>query len=77
MLKEYYKDREKRRELGLPPLPLKAEQVQAVADMFESGEGSDELLTLLENEIPPLLDRADYGQPLQLFAFFQCRNQVH
>ena len=38
MLKEYYKDREKRRELGLPPLPLKAEQVQAVADMFESGE---------------------------------------
>ena len=54
MLKEYYKDREKRRELDLPPLPLEAEQVQAVADMLESGEGSDELLTLLENEVPPL-----------------------
>ena len=60
MLKEYYKDREKRRELGLPPLPLKAEQVQAVADMFESGEGSDELLTLLENEVPPGVDEAAY-----------------
>ena len=60
MLKEYYKDREKRRELGLPPLPLKAEQVQAIADMFESGEGSDELLTLLENEVPPGVDEAAY-----------------
>ena len=60
MLKEYYKDREKRRELGLPPLPLKAEQVQAVADMFESGEGSNELLTLLENEVPPGVDEAAY-----------------
>ena len=58
MLKEYYKDREKRRELGLPPLPLKAEQVQAIANMFESGEGSNELLTLLENEVPPGVDEA-------------------
>ena len=58
MLKEYYKDREKRRELGLPPLPLKAEQVQAIADIFEKGEGSDELLMLLENEVPPGVDEA-------------------
>ena len=53
MLEEYYKEKEKRREQGLPALPLNAEQVQAIADLFESGEGSDELLILLENEVPP------------------------
>ena len=53
MLEGYYKEKEKRREQGLPALPLNAEQVQAIADLFESGEGSDELLILLENEVPP------------------------
>ena len=60
MLEEYYKEKEKRREQGLPALPLNAEQVQAIADLFESGEGSEELLLLLENEVPPGVDEAAY-----------------
>ena len=60
MLEGYYKEKEKRREQGLPALPLTAEQVQAVADLFEKGEGSDELLILLENEVPPGVDEAAY-----------------
>ena len=60
MLEGYYKEKEKRREQGLPALPLNAEQVQAIADLFESGEGSEELLLLLENEVPPGVDEAAY-----------------
>ena len=60
MLEGYYKEKEKRREQGLPPLPLNAEQVQAIADIFEKGEGSDELLLILENEVPPGVDEAAY-----------------
>ena len=60
MLEGYYKEKEKRSEQGLPSLPVNAEQVQAIADLFESGKGSDELLILLENEVPPGVDEAAY-----------------
>ena len=60
MLKGYYKEKENRREEGLPPLPLNAEQVQSIADLFEKGKGSQELLDLLENEVPPGVDEAAY-----------------
>ena len=39
MLEGYYKEKENRREDGLPPLPLNAEQVQSIADLFEKGQG--------------------------------------
>ena len=60
MLEGYYKEKENRREEGLPPLPLNAEQVQSIADLFEKGKGSQELLDLLENEVPPGVDEAAY-----------------
>ena len=60
MLEEYYKEKENRREDGLPPLPLNAEQVQSIADLFEKGQGSQELLDLLEQQVPPGVDEAAY-----------------
>ena len=60
MLEGYYKEKENRREEGLPPLPLNAEQVQSIADIFEKGQGNQELLNLLENEVPPGVDEAAY-----------------
>ncbi len=60
MLEGYYKEKENRREEGLPPLPLNAEQVQSIADTFEKGQGNQELLNLLENEVPPGVDEAAY-----------------
>ena len=60
MLEGYYKEKENRREDGLPPLPLNAEQVQSIADLFEKGQGSQELLDLLEQQVPPGVDEAAY-----------------
>ena len=60
MLEGYYKEKENRREEGLPPLPLNAEQVQSIADLFEKGQGSQELLDLLEQQVPPGVDEAAY-----------------
>ena len=60
MLEGYYKEKENRREEGLPPLPLNAEQVQSIADLFEKGQGSQELLDLLEHQVPPGVDEAAY-----------------
>ena len=60
MLEGYYKEKKNRREEGLPPLPLNAEQVQSIADLFEKGQGSQELLDLLENQVPPGVDEAAY-----------------
>ena len=60
MLEGYYKEKENRREDGLPPLPLNAEQVQSIADLFEKGQESQELLDLLEQQVPPGVDEAAY-----------------
>ena len=56
MLEGYYKEKIAREEQGLPPLPLNAEQVQEIANVFEQGKGSNDLLNLLENEVPPGVD---------------------
>ena len=60
MLEGYYKDKAEREKEGLPPLPLSAEQVQSIAEAFENGDGNEELLSLLENEVPPGVDEAAY-----------------
>jgi aconitate hydratase 2/2-methylisocitrate dehydratase len=60
MLEGYYKEKIAREEQGLPPLPLNAEQVQEIANVFEQGKGSNDLLNLLENEVPPGVDEAAY-----------------
>ena len=60
MLEGYYKEKIAREEQGLPPLPLNAEQVQEIANVFEQGKGSNDLLDLLENEVPPGVDEAAY-----------------
>ena len=42
-----------RREEGLPPLPMNAEETAAVCDLLSKGDGTPEMLDLLENEVEP------------------------
>ena len=60
MLQEYYEECEKREKEGLPPIPLKAQEVQEIANAFENGSGNIELLNLIENEVSPGVDEAAY-----------------
>ena len=60
MLDSYNKDKETRKQEGLPPLPINAEQAQQLIKLFESGEANNEHLFLLENEILPGVDEAAY-----------------
>ena len=60
MLDSYNKDKEARKQEGLPPLPINAEQAQQLIKLFESGEANNEHLFLLENEILPGVDEAAY-----------------
>ena len=60
MLQEYYEECEKREKEGLPPIPLKAQEVQEIANAFENGSGNIELLNLIENKVSPGVDEAAY-----------------
>ena len=60
MLQKYYEECEKREKEGLPPIPLKAQEVQEIANAFENGSGNIELLNLIENEVSPGVDEAAY-----------------
>ena len=44
MLQGYYDEREKRKKDGLPSVPLSAQEVQEIANAFESSSGNACLL---------------------------------
>lgn len=60
ILESYQKHKDERQELGLPPLPLDAEQVRELSELvFNPPEGKKEtILELLENHVPPGVDPA-------------------
>ncbi|MCE9633459.1 MAG: bifunctional aconitate hydratase 2/2-methylisocitrate dehydratase [Methylophilales bacterium] len=62
MLNEYHQHITERTALGLPPLPLNAEQTAALVDLLKSPTaGSEkELMDLLENRVPAGVDQAAY-----------------
>jgi len=62
MLDAYRKHGEERAALGIPPLPLSAEQTSALCELLQqppAGEEAD-LLALLRDRIPPGVDQASY-----------------
>ena len=60
MLQRYYEECGKRKKEGLPPVPLKAQEVQEIANAFENGSDDSELLVLIENQVSPGVDEAAY-----------------
>ena len=58
-MEEYKAHVAEREALGVPPLPLSAEQTAAVIEMIKSN-CTDELLDLLENRVSPGVDDAAY-----------------
>ena len=62
MLDEYKKHIEERREKGLPPLALNAEQTAEIVDLLKSEKGDEArfLLELLSHNVPPGVDQAAY-----------------
>ena len=62
MIKDYQKHVAERTALGLPPLPLNAEQVANVVDLLKNPHVNDGafLLDLLENRTPAGVDQAAY-----------------
>ncbi len=59
MLAEYQIHVEERAALGLPPLPLDAEQVTTLVEILKEAP-TDELLDLLVERVPPGVDQAAY-----------------
>ena len=61
-LDEYHQHVEERAKLGIPPLPLTAEQTSHLCEMLKNppDELKEELLMLLRDRIPPGVDEAAY-----------------
>ncbi|MBF2080496.1 MAG: bifunctional aconitate hydratase 2/2-methylisocitrate dehydratase, partial [Synechococcales cyanobacterium T60_A2020_003] len=62
MLDEYRKHTAEREALGIPPLPLSAEQAAALCELLKHPPAGEEemLLHLLRDRIPPGVDQASY-----------------
>ncbi|WP_044259255.1 hypothetical protein, partial [Richelia intracellularis] len=63
MLKSYRKHLESRAVLGIPPLPLNAEQTSQLCDLLKNPPQDKEtfsLLELLRDRVPPGVDEAAY-----------------
>jgi aconitate hydratase 2 / 2-methylisocitrate dehydratase len=62
MLQEYRQHTEERAKLGIPPLPLNAEQTSELCELLKNPPEADkeELLSLLRDRIPPGVDEASY-----------------
>jgi aconitate hydratase 2/2-methylisocitrate dehydratase len=62
MLEEYRKHAEERANLGIPPLPLNAEQTSQLCELLKNPpQGEEEtLMMLLRDRIPPGVDEAAY-----------------
>ncbi|WP_345974059.1 bifunctional aconitate hydratase 2/2-methylisocitrate dehydratase [Sulfurimonas sp. HSL3-7] len=60
-MEEYKAHIAERESLGVPPLPLSAEQTAALIEMIKAGEGNmDENIDLLTNRVSPGVDDAAY-----------------
>ena len=62
MLEAYRQHTRERAELGIPPLPLNAQQVAALVELLKSPPAGDEayVLDLLVSNVPPGVDEAAY-----------------
>ncbi len=62
MLQEYRQHTEERAQLGIPPLPLDAQQTSALCELLKNPPKGEEevLLHLLRDRIPPGVDAAAY-----------------
>ena len=62
MLEAYRKQAAKREAMGIPPLPLTAEQTSQLCEMLKNPPEAEkeELLTLLKDRVPPGVDDAAY-----------------
>ena len=61
MLKDYKKHCEERKEQGIPPLPLSAQQTSDLVELLKSEHAESELLLeLLKERIPAGVDQAAY-----------------
>ncbi len=70
MLKTYRKLATEREKLGIPALPLNAEQTQALTELLENPPDNEGqfLLNLLEERVPPGVDEAAYVKATWLNA---------
>ncbi|WP_373478699.1 bifunctional aconitate hydratase 2/2-methylisocitrate dehydratase [Geminocystis sp.] len=61
-LETYHQHVQERAKLGIPPLPLNAEQTSHLCEMLQNPpeELKEELMMLLRNRIPPGVDEASY-----------------
>ncbi|BAQ59714.1 aconitate hydratase 2 [Geminocystis sp. NIES-3708] len=61
-LETYHQHAEERAKLGIPPLPLNAEQTSHLCEMLQNPpeELKEELMVLLRDRIPPGVDEASY-----------------
>ena len=59
MLENYKKSLKERADLGIPPLPLSAEQTSELVELIKK-ENNKELLELLINRVPAGVDDAAY-----------------
>ncbi|MEA5577606.1 bifunctional aconitate hydratase 2/2-methylisocitrate dehydratase [Anabaena sp. UHCC 0451] len=62
MLAEYQQHTQERAQLGIPPLPLDAQQTSALCELLKNPPKGEEevLLNLLRDRIPPGVDQAAY-----------------
>ena len=61
MLENYYKSAKERADMGIPPLPLDAEQTSQLVELIKKSDGkNEELLTLLTERVPAGVDNAAY-----------------
>ncbi|MFL2747600.1 MAG: bifunctional aconitate hydratase 2/2-methylisocitrate dehydratase [Gammaproteobacteria bacterium] len=61
MLENYYKSAKERADMGIPPLPLDAEQTSQLVELIKKSDGkNEELLTLLTERVPAGVDDAAY-----------------
>lgn len=60
MLEAYRQHVAERAALGIPPLPLNAEQTAALCELLKQPSADQELLALLRDRVPPGVDQASY-----------------
>jgi aconitate hydratase 2 / 2-methylisocitrate dehydratase len=71
MLAAYRQHAADRAKLGIPPLPLDANQTQALCDLLQQPTATTELYDLLRDRVPPGVDRAAYVKATFLTAIIQ------